>query len=275
MNKILLTAALALALVPSAHAQAAASSGPLGNLTVSGIMDYESQYVFRGKKVTNSAFQPSVNLAYPVSDGTLNAYLWTSQPIGNNTAGPTFTNEIDIGTFYDHAIPGVDNLTGEVGFQMYWYPDVVGLSRSYEFHIGAMYDTTSLSDSKINLNPTVMLYHDVILDSNTITGAIHYTFDLSDSVTKGLSITPTGTLGYTSIGRFGGDTGGPQWNNGFTYWQLDVEMDYVLNTSTTLYLGAHYVGNNDGSTNGFGGGNPQAPGTDSSLWLSLGVKFNM
>jgi predicted porin len=277
MNKLLLTAAIALTLVPSVHAQAAASSGPLSDLTVSGTFDYESQYVFRGKKVTQSAFQPSVNASYPVAGGTANAYVWTSQPIGNNTAGPSSTNEIDIGTFWDHAIPGVDALTGEVGVQMYWYPDVAGVgavNRSYEFHVGAMYDTTSVLNN-YNINPTVMLYHDVVHDSTTLTGAVHYTFDLSDSVTKGLSLTPTFTLGYTSIGRFSGDNNVPQWNNGYTFWQLDVEADYKLNTSTTLYLAGHYAGNNDGSTNGYAGGNPQAPGTDASLWLSLGVKFNM
>ncbi|HVY69933.1 MAG TPA: hypothetical protein VHH73_08380, partial [Verrucomicrobiae bacterium] len=84
MNKTLLTALLALSLVGNAHGQAAA--GPLDDLTVSGAFDYESQYVFRGKKITQSAFQPSVSFAKPVSDGTLNAFVWTSQPIGNNTA---------------------------------------------------------------------------------------------------------------------------------------------------------------------------------------------
>jgi hypothetical protein len=90
MNKIILTAGLALSLFTSVHAQ------NLSALTVSGTMDYESEYVFRGKKVTASAFQPSVNFSYPASGGSINAFVWTSQPIGENqpagAAGPNQTN---------------------------------------------------------------------------------------------------------------------------------------------------------------------------------------
>ena len=50
MNKIILTAGLALSLITSVHAQ------NLSALTVSGTLDYESEYVFRGKKITASAF---------------------------------------------------------------------------------------------------------------------------------------------------------------------------------------------------------------------------
>jgi predicted porin len=290
MNKLLLTAALALALVPNAHGQAAASTpppSPFGDLKVSGDFDYESQYVFRGKKITNSAFQPSVDFTKTVSDGTLKAYVWTSQPIGragnpsstfgSTTVGPNQNNEIDIGAYYDHSIPGVDSLTGELGYQMYWYPDLGGVnaaSRSHEFHIGAIYDTTSVLN-KINISPTVMLYHDVILDSNTITGAISYSWDLSDSVAKGLSLNPTFTLGWTGAHRVFGDITGPNWNNSYSFWELDLELDYALSSNTTLYVAGHYAGNDDGTTNGLGGGNPNAPGSQNQLWLGLGVKWNM
>lgn len=273
MNKSLLTALLALSLVGNAHGQAT-SSGPLSDLTVSGAFDYESQYVFRGKKITQSAFQPSVTFAKPVSDGTLKAYVWTSQPIGNNTAGPSQTNEIDMGTYYDHAIPGVSDLTGEIGYQLYWYPDLASgaSTTTHEFHIGGIYDSTSMG---LNLSPTIMYYHDIILDSNTFTGSITYTWDLSDRVgVKGLSLTPTATVGWTGMHRTFGDVAVQNWNNSYTYWELDLELDYKLNTSTTFFLGAHYAGNNDGTANGFFGGNPQAPGTENSLWFGLGVKFN-
>jgi hypothetical protein len=285
MNKTLLTAALALSLASSVYGQAAAaSSGPLSDLTVSGSMDYESQYIFRGKKVTNSAFQPSVNFAYPVQGGSLNVYMWTSQPIGRQSNGtPGGNNEIDTGLYWQHAIPGVDNLTGEIGYQMYWYPNggdgsfAAAAQRTHEFHVGALYDTTSLTSYKVNLSPKVYLYHDVILDSTTLTGSIGYTWDLSDSVgLKGVTLNPGFTLGWTSIGRSFGDVGGQNWNNSFTFWQLDLELDYKLNTSTTFFLAGHYAGNNDGTAGGFGGGNPQAAGSsENQIWLGLGVRFNM
>ncbi|HVU36787.1 MAG TPA: hypothetical protein VHC95_00485 [Opitutales bacterium] len=279
MNKHLLTAVLALSLVASAHAQ---SSGPLANLTVSGTFDYESQYVFRGKKVTNSALQPMVNFAYPVSDGTVNAYVWTSNPLGRQgTATPGGNNEIDIGIYYQHAIPGIDNTTGEVGYQLYWYPNfgngvgATAASRTHEFHVGAIYDTTSLLN--YNLMPTVKWYHDVILDSDTLTGSIGYSWDLSDaSGLKGLSLNPLATLGWTGMNRTFGDVAGQNWRNSYLFWELDLELDYKFNSNTTLFFAGHYAGQNDGTAGGFAGGNPSANGSNSGqIWLGLGVKWNM
>jgi len=286
MNKIILTAGLALSLITSVHAQ------NLSALTVSGTMDYESEYVFRGKKVTTSAFQPSVNFSYPAYNGSINAFVWTSQPLGTNqpgtigSAGQSPTNEIDAGIAYDHALSGwSDDTTLEIGYQVYWYPNNAGdatngsgpPSRTHEFHIGATYDTTKLIGT--NLSPSVFYYHDVILDSNTLQFGVAYSYDLSDALgVKGVSINPSANLGWTGIGRSAGDQiqgTGPQWKDSFWYWQVNAELDYKINTSTTFFAAAHYAGNSDGTTAGFGGGNPQSPGTANSFWAGLGVKFNM
>jgi len=293
MNKTILTAALALSLITSAHAQ-------LSALTVSGTMDYESQYIFRGKKVTNSALQPSVNFAYPYANGSINAFVWTSQPIGRSSngstgvggQGPNQNNEIDAGIAYDHPLSGwSDDTTLEVGYQLYWYPDFGGnnnsgaglVSRSHEFHIGATYDSTKLIG--YNLSPSLFYYHDIILDSNTLQLGLAYSYDLSDMLgVKGVSLNPSANLGWTSIHRAGGDQSqglapgqSDEWNNSYIYWQLNAELDYKLNTSTTFFLGLHYAGNTDGTSNGYGATttNPQFPGSDSSFWGGAGVKFNM
>jgi hypothetical protein len=81
MKKIILIAALSsLTLIPRVHAQAApatpaAPAGVLSDLSVNGTMDFEDQYIFRGKKITNAAFQPSVNFNYGnIAGGTITAY---------------------------------------------------------------------------------------------------------------------------------------------------------------------------------------------------------
>jgi len=295
MNKTILIAALSLTLLPSVHAQtaAAAPSGVLSNLSVNGTMDLESQYIFRGKKITNAAFQPSVNLNWGnLGGGTATAYAWTSQPLSAPGAGVEENNEVDLGIKYDNNVPGVSALGYEVGFQMYWYQDVengpVAPDRSYEFHVALNYDTTDLLNSlgfgKYNIQPSLTYFHDVILDSNTFQLQVaSYTFDLSDSLgLKGVTLTPTATVGQTSLGRVLGDQNGifgvgtPNWKNGYSYWELDLELDYKPNNTgtTTFFVGAHYAGNDDGTTGGFFGGNPQAPGSANSLWFGLGIKFN-
>jgi hypothetical protein len=286
MNKIILTAGLALSLFTSVHAQ------NLSALTVSGTLDYESEYVFRGKKVTDSAFQPSVNFSYPAAGGSINAFVWTSQPIGQagtGGAGPNQTNEIDAGIAYDHALSGwSDDTTLEVGYQLYWYPDNGGVasfnvpgsgppSRTHEFHVGATYDTTKLIG--YNLSPALFLYHDVILDSNTLQFGVAYSWDMTDVLGgfKGVSLNPSANIGWTGIGREGGDqSGGPEWKDSFWYWQVNLELDYKINTSTTFFAAVHYAGDSDGTTNGIGGTDPQAPsGGSNQFWAGAGVKFNM
>jgi len=291
MNKTILIAALSLTLLPSVHAQtaAAAPSGVLSNLSVNGTMDLESQYIFRGKKVTNAAFQPSVNLNWGnLGGGTATAYAWTSHPLSSPGAGTEQNNEVDLGIKYDNTIPSYSALGYEVGFQMYWYQDVVNgpaLNRSYEFHVALNYDTTDLMNNiglgKYNIQPSVTLFHDVILDSNTIQIQLaSYTFDLSDSVgLKGVTLTPTATVGTTSVGRMFGDEsqfGGANWSNGWNYWELDLELDYKPNNSgtTTFFLGAHYAGSDDGTSGGIAGFDPDAPGGANNLWFGLGIKFN-
>ena len=145
----------------------------------------------------------------------------------------------------------------EIGYQLYWYPERQSrhwrhrsVSRSHEFHIGATYDTTKLLS--YNLSPSLFYYHDVILDSNTLQLGLAYSYDLSDMLgVKGISINPSANLGWTGIGRNAGDQAPGRrrnWKNSYTYWQLDLELDYKLNTSTTFFTAAHYAGNSDGDT---------------------------
>jgi len=305
MNKTILIAALSsLTLLPSVHAQtapAAAPSGVLSDLSVNGTMDMESQYIFRGKKITNAAFQPSVNVNWGnLGGGSATAYAWTSQPLSAPAAGIEQNNEIDLGLKYDNTVPGIAALGYEVGVQMYWYQDVengpVSPDRSYEFHVGVNYDTTDLMNStglgKYNLQPSLTYFHDVILDSNTFQLQVaSYTFDLSDSVgLKGVSLTPTFTVGTTSLGRVLGDQAGPvntalgfpgfthNWRNGYDYWEFDLELDYKPNNSgtTTFFVGGHYAGNDDGTSGGpaLFAPNPQPFGSGDNLWFGFGIKFN-
>jgi hypothetical protein len=125
-------------------------------------------------------------------------------------------------------------------------------------------------------------YHDVILDSNTLQLGLAYSYDLSDMLgVKGVSINPSAQLGWTGVNRNAGDQiqgGGANWKNAYIYWQINAELDYKINTSTTFFAAAHYAGNSDGTTgDGFSAtGNPQSPASSASMfWVGLGVKFNM
>jgi hypothetical protein len=297
-HKLMLAMLLATTpLVSSVRAQTPAPAVGINNLTVTAALDYESQYVFRGKKVTDSAFQPNADLAYKVSDalGSVHAYVWTSQPIGRagNSAGPNQTNEIDSGVYWDYPTDalGLKNGTIETGYQYYWYPDNGGnpdslkggvltntLSRSQEVHVAFEYDATDTMGANANINPQVWYYHDFILDSNTLVFAISHTFSMDDWIqVKGFSLKPSANFGWTGVHRVLGDQSpGGNWRDSYAFWGVNLEVDYKLSAWCTAFIRVEYSGNNDGTTHGIGATNPQAPaGGTNDIWGGLGLSFGM
>jgi hypothetical protein len=296
MKKTILIGALAASLVPSVRAQtAAAPAAPaptvgIAALTVTGALDYESEYAFRGKKITGEAFQPSFDMGYQISPtaGTAHVYWWTSQPIsraGNGPAnpGPNQNNEIDMGAYYDYPTDALGLASGtlEAGYQYYWYPNWGGtnghLSRNEEVHLALEYDGTSTMGA-FNVNPQLWYYHDFILDSNTLVFSISQSYALDDLVkVSGLTFKPSASIGWTGMHRVFGDQAAPggNWKDSYAYWALTLEMDYKLSAWCTAFGRFEYTGNNDGTAGGFGGGNPQAPGTANSAWIGVGLSFGM
>ncbi len=313
-KKILLTALLSL-LWAGAHAQTATNTTTtttttnttttttstatdiMSKLTVAGTMDYETQYIFRGKKVTNGAFQPSVQFGYPVYGGSVYAGLWTNQPAGRagTVAGPNQHGEIDLYGGYTYPLDFlVKTLSVDVGYMYYWYPDVGGInsaaSQNQEVHIGFTYDTTSAIG--FNLSPSFFYYHDFILDQNDFELGISYTYDLSGMTgLKGLSVVPAATVGWLGGNHELGAQvdwpahvpGGPtqNWRNAYTYYLFKVDLNYKITDWATAFIGFRYSGNNDGTgqippwTAGPATPTAQSPGTANSIWGGAGVKFSL
>jgi uncharacterized protein (TIGR02001 family) len=303
MNKTILTAAFIAALGSSAFAQnatapaaaapaPAAPSNPLSDLTVQATMDYESQYIFRGKKVTNQAFQPSAQFGYPVYGGSVYAGVWTSDPLGHQgganptqgiiAPGPNQHDEIDLYGGYTYPLDVlVKGLGVDVGYMYYWYPDVSGLgaytSDNQEAHIGFTYDTTSVLNG-ININPSLFYYRDFVLKQNTVEFDLSYSWDMSSMTgVKGITLVPSLAVGYLAansyLGQVAYPTGSP-WKNSYVYYSFHLDLNYQLNSWCTAFIGVRYAGNNDG--NGVAFGAPvQAPGSSNSIWGGAGLKFGM
>lgn len=280
MNKIILTVLLGAALGATARAQ-----NPLADLSVSGTIDWESQYVYRAKKITNTAFQPKVEFGYPVYGGSIYAGVWTNQPISRRTsgAGADQNNEIDLYGGYAYPLDSlVKGLSLDVGDTYYWYPEAGGvannLDRSDEMYVGLTYDTTSVLGG-YNLSPSLYYYYDFILNQSVIEFSLKYTWDMSSMTgVKGLSLNPRAYVGWLDALRQRGDqlnAGAPNWRNSYTYWGLTLDLNYKLNDFTTLFAGFRYAGNNDGNVfyPAFGT-NSQGGGTDENVWAGAGVKFS-
>jgi len=297
LKKSLLAVAVAGSLTPLAHAQPSAST-PLGQLTGTGVVAYESQYVYRGKKITNSSIQPTAEVGLtPTMAPDLNLYIggWSNQPIGRRTgaglaaAGPNQPDEVDLwgGVHYDlPALSPALSFSVDVGDIYYWYPEAGGNSlpsaygnnASYtdEVYGGLTWHTPPIANNT-SFNPSVYFYHDFVLDSDTVEVSLSTTWDLTSLLgVNGFSIKPTIVGGWTTATKALGDqlpAGTVNWRNGYKYWKAGFEFDYNLSPLSYLFGELNYAGNDDGKTNGYAGGDPQLGGTPNSVWFGAGLKF--
>lgn len=292
MNKTLLALAVAAALAPVAHAQ----TQSWGTYTGTGQVAYESQYVFRGKKITNSAVQPSADITMtPSGSSNFDAYIgaWMNNPVSRRGAppAPNQSDEIDVYGGLQYALPSDSNtykFTLDIGDTYYWYPDAGGASLptplgshagySDEANIGLTWNMPPIANNT-TLVPRVFYYHDFILSSDTVEAKISTRIDLKSMLGfNGFSIKPEIVGGWTTATKsFGSQlpAGVANWRNGYKYWQAGFELDYALSEDCYLYGNLDYSGNDDGKTNGPAiiGGNPQWGGTPNSVWFGVGFRY--
>ncbi len=297
LNKTLLALTLAGSLAASAQAQ---TQTPLGSLTGSGAVAYESQYVFRGKKIADSSIQPRGEIGLmPGGSPNTNIYLgaWSNQPVSRRTggAGPDQSDEIDVygGLFYN--LPSASNSSKfsiDVGDMYYWYPEAGGaslptkfgshVSRSDEAYAGLVWSQVApwINTADNPLKISAYYYHDFILSSDTAELAAETTFNLAGLVgINNFTLKPRVVGGWTSATKAWGDqlpAGIANWHNGYKYWGASIELAYKLSEGSFLFGDLSYAGNDDGKTGAPAliGGNPQLGGTPNSVWFGAGLRFN-
>lgn len=294
LNKSLLALAVAGSLASPARAQ---TTTPLGQLTGTGAVAYESQYVYRGKKIANSSIEPTAEIGLtPNALPNMNFYVgaWSNDPISRRTSapGPDQTDEIDVwgGVHYD--LPSSSDalkFSVDVGDIYYWYPEAGGVtppfayadnaSYSDETYIGLTWHSPAIGSGP-GLSPSIYYYHDWILAGNTVEASLSTTWSLDSVIgaNSGFSLKPTIVGGWTSATKALGEqlpAGTTNWSNGYKYWKAGVELDYNLSPLAYLFGELDYSGNDDGKTGGspLVGGNPQMGGTPNTVWFGTGLKF--
>ncbi len=280
MKKLFVSCLLAASLASAARAQ-----NPLGDLRVSGTLDFETQYVYRGKKVSDAAFEPSLDIRYAALGGAFYATTWSNLPAGRRGAapGPNQVDELRFYTGYTRSLSFLTSgLSADVGNTYYWYAENGGnanaLSRSDEIYLSLSYDTAPLLG--FNLRPTLSYAHDWILDQNVVEGSLSYEWDLSKLTgVKGLSAVPRASVGWLEAGRLRGDqlnAGVPNWRDSYIYYSASLDLNYMINEYTLLFVGVRYSGNNDGTVfYPVYATTPQIGGSANNLWAGAGITFGL
>lgn len=247
------------------------SAHAVEGLSVTGSFDFESEYVFRGKRFTQAAFQPSVEAGYAIGPGEAYAGVWTNLPINsNNVGGVSQTQGKEIDLFLGYALPVSDMLTVDTGFTYYWYPDAAGtggVGRSREVYVGLQGD--------VLLDPAVYVYYDFDLSQVVVEGSIGYSLPLSDYVGLPLSLDTIAYVGYLHAEAYNGNQRNPgenRWKNGFVYAGAASDLVYSISENLTFSIGVRLAGNNDGTAGGPNGGSPQLGG-ETKLWWGSSLVF--
>ena len=209
--------------------------------SVTSDFSYTSEYVFRGVKNSNAAFQGSVE----VGQDDVRVGLWTSQPI--NSAGHDSTgvlkhgNEIDF--YAGYKLKLARDLTADFVGTYYYYPESMAGSthHSYELGVGGTYDLAGMSPGFAGVTTSLYGYYDFRLHQTTVQASVGYSLALKD---YGTSLDFSAFVGNASAGNAAPDAkDAPKVKESYNYYGLGVNIPYKLAENAQVHVGASWSAN--------------------------------
>ena len=181
--------------------------------SISGDMTVGSEYVFRGIKLADNTFHPSVELGFD----DLYVGIWGALPMENRSS-EGYIDEWDVYAGYNFTIS--DNLGLDVGATYYYYP-IDEADDTLEAYVGLNWDLEGWT-------PGIYGYYDFDLETWTLQASIGYSIPFEDA---GTSLDLTATYGYVS----------PNEGDSYSYYGVDAVVPYQLNDSTAISAGVHWA----------------------------------
>lgn len=194
---------------------------------------YTSEYVFRGIKNSNAAFQGSVE----VGQDDARIGVWTSQPIDSKGED---NNEIDVYAGYKIKISR--DLTADFVGTYYYYPESTGgqTHHSYEAGIGGIYNLGGLNPGFAGVSTSLYYYYDFRLKAQTVQASLGYSLALTDF---GTSIDFNVFAGQVSAHDFSPDVDGSSTRESWSYYGIGVNVPYKLAENAQVHVGASLTQN--------------------------------
>jgi uncharacterized protein (TIGR02001 family) len=225
----LILAALAVAGVSYAADNVNVTTKP--SYSVTSDFSYTSEYVFRGIKNSNAAFQGSVE----VGQDDLRVGLWTSQPI--NSKGED-NNEIDFYAGYKVKLDR--DLTADFVATYYYYPESTGTQthHSYELGVGGTYDLGGLNPGFAGVSTSLYYYYDFRLKAQTVQVSFGYSLALKE---LGTSLDFSAFAGQVTGHDLTPDAPNTTTKESYGYYGIGVNIPYKLAENAQVHLGASYA----------------------------------
>ncbi len=231
----------------------------LKKFSASVTVGYESSYVFRGIKISDSSIQPEIALGYALTDALgVYASVWSTTPFESDDS-----NEIDFNLGATYSIAG---FTFDAGYTHYWYTSShIGLATN-ELKVGVAYDTSAVL-SKVSsvfadlaITPSFYYYYDLDLHANTIELAVSASAPVSKwflgEDMDFLSVESSLYYGYSTSDRYKDETGWHGSTNSYSYVGASADLVWKINDMCRASIGIRWAANNN-SPEGYGSDNEQ------------------
>jgi uncharacterized protein (TIGR02001 family) len=201
---------IALSVVALGVASIAKAALPLDDISVSTTFGYESEYIFRGAKLDQQAFQPAIDVEY----GNFYAGIWGSYGISSRERGG---RETDFYAGYAFALD--DQITLDFGSTYYYYSQDEGAT--FEIYGGAAWD--------VILEPAGYIYYDFDLKAWTFELSAGHSIEIADKTSLDFS----GHLGYQRFSRSGDLEARFQ----HFYAGVAADLTYAFNDNASFSIG--------------------------------------
>jgi uncharacterized protein (TIGR02001 family) len=203
-----------------------------------------SQYLFRGVRVADTSFQPTVEYGR----GPLTLGLWGSAALEDQASGDS-DPEIDLYGSYTFTVPN-SNVEVVPGFALYTYPDA---KRSNGLYSATFEPSVAVNIETKGVRFTPKCYYDVVLKGAT--------FELTASTAVPLTSLGTTLELSASVGTFRWNSvtadAAPDQKNWGDYWTIGATLPYQITANGELALGVLY---SEGHNNYFKQGtDPKVP----------------
>ncbi len=226
--------------------------------SASATVDYESEFIFRGKQLAGPVICPSVNVGYDIGSGFSSYVGWWG--CYSTNGGGYGENDLLAGISYS-----IENFTIDFGYTAYTYSGAATseFANEHELKLIASYDTSEyLGDFAVS--PYVAAYYNITYSGIVIESGLTY----SAPITKWLidqnwaSIDLAGYFGYADY------KGGLSDNGGYVYAGASADVSFAITEYWSISAGVRYSCNNDHD-----GGFSAISGRENNVWF--GVKTSI
>lgn len=186
-------------------------------VAISTDLTYTSDYVFRGIRLAEESFQPTIEAAV----GDVYAGVWANLPTG------AADSEINYYGGFGFDIPEVDFVTFDAGLTVYHYPDT-GSDRTHEFYLGGNFSIPQLPQVAASL----FYYYDVDIESHVGEGALTYVYSL-----EGIGL-PASLDFSVEGGLQGGSASGLE---SYHYYGGSIALPYALTEFSAITATVSYA----------------------------------